>query len=33
MDAVLGRIKPTLDMKEAATGAECGVEVVIEVWL
>jgi 3-hydroxybutyryl-CoA dehydrogenase len=31
MDAVLGRIKPTLDMKEAATGADVVVEVVIEV--
>jgi 3-hydroxybutyryl-CoA dehydrogenase len=31
MDALLGRIKPTLDMKEAATGADMVVEVVIEV--
>ncbi len=31
MDAVLGRIKPTLDMKEAATGVDVVVEVVIEV--
>jgi 3-hydroxybutyryl-CoA dehydrogenase len=31
MEAVLGRIKPTLDMKEAATGADIVVEVVIEV--
>ncbi|MEN6467003.1 MAG: 3-hydroxyacyl-CoA dehydrogenase NAD-binding domain-containing protein [Syntrophaceae bacterium] len=31
MDAVLGRIKPTLDLKEAATGADVVVEVVIEV--
>ena len=31
MDAVLGRIKPTLDLKEAATGADAVVEVVIEV--
>jgi 3-hydroxybutyryl-CoA dehydrogenase len=31
MDAILGRIKPTLDMKEAATGADVVVEVVIEV--
>ena len=31
MDAVLGRIKPTLDIKEAATGADIVVEVVIEV--
>jgi 3-hydroxybutyryl-CoA dehydrogenase len=31
MDAVLGRIKPTLDLKEAATGADIVVEVVIEV--
>jgi len=31
MDAVLGRIKPTLDMKEAASGADLVVEVVIEV--
>ena len=31
MDAVLGRIKPTLDIKEAATGADVVVEVVIEV--
>lgn len=31
MDAVLGRIKPTLDMKEAASGVDVVVEVVIEV--
>lgn len=31
MDAILGRIKPTLDMKEAATGVDVVVEVVIEV--
>lgn len=31
MDAVLGRIKPTLDLKEAATGADVVVEVVIEL--
>jgi 3-hydroxybutyryl-CoA dehydrogenase len=31
MDAVLGRIKPTVDMKEAATGVDVVVEVVIEV--
>lgn len=31
MDAVMGRIKPTLDMKEAASGADVVVEVVIEV--
>jgi 3-hydroxybutyryl-CoA dehydrogenase len=31
MDAILGRIKPTLDIKEAATGADIVVEVVIEV--
>ena len=31
METVLGRIKPTLDMKEAATGADIVVEVVIEV--
>jgi 3-hydroxybutyryl-CoA dehydrogenase len=31
MNAILGRIKPTLDMKEAATGADVVVEVVIEV--
>ncbi|MCX7635758.1 MAG: 3-hydroxyacyl-CoA dehydrogenase NAD-binding domain-containing protein, partial [Syntrophales bacterium] len=31
MDAVLGRIKPTLDMREAAEGADVVVEVVIEV--
>jgi 3-hydroxybutyryl-CoA dehydrogenase len=31
MDAILGRIKPTLDIKEAATGADVVVEVVIEV--
>jgi 3-hydroxybutyryl-CoA dehydrogenase len=31
MESVLGRIKPTLDLKEAATGADIVVEVVIEV--
>jgi len=31
MDAILGRIKPTVNMKEAATGADVVVEVVIEV--
>jgi 3-hydroxybutyryl-CoA dehydrogenase len=31
MDAILGRIKPTLDMKEAAGQADVVVEVVIEV--
>ena len=31
MDAILGRIKPTLDMKEAAAGVDVVVEVVIEV--
>jgi 3-hydroxybutyryl-CoA dehydrogenase len=31
MDAVLGRIKPTVNMKEAATGVDVVVEVVIEV--
>jgi len=31
MDAILGRIKPTLDLKEAAGNADCVVEVVIEV--
>jgi len=31
MDAILGRIKPTLDLKEAATGADVVVEVVIEL--
>lgn len=31
MDALLGRIKPTLDLKEAATGADIVVEVVVEV--
>ena len=31
MDAVLGRIKPTLDLKDAASGADIVVEVVIEV--
>jgi 3-hydroxybutyryl-CoA dehydrogenase len=30
-DAILGRIKPTLDMKEAAADADVVVEVVIEV--
>ncbi len=29
--AILGRIKPTLDLKEAAAGADVVVEVVIEV--
>jgi 3-hydroxybutyryl-CoA dehydrogenase len=31
MDTVLSRIKPTLDLKEAAAGADIVVEVVIEV--
>jgi 3-hydroxybutyryl-CoA dehydrogenase len=31
MDAILGRIKPTLDLKEAASDADAVVEVVIEV--
>ncbi len=31
MDTVLGRIKPTLDLKEAAANADIVVEVVIEV--
>jgi len=31
LDAALGRIKPTLDLKEAAAGADVVVEVVIEV--
>ncbi len=31
MNAILARIKPTLDLKEAATGADVVVEVVIEV--
>lgn len=31
MNAVLDRIKPTLDLKEAASGADIVVEVVIEV--
>jgi 3-hydroxybutyryl-CoA dehydrogenase len=31
MDAILGRIKPTLDLKAAAAGADLIVEVVIEV--
>ena len=31
MDAILGRIKPTVDLKEAATGVDVVVEVVIEV--
>ena len=31
MDTVLGRIKPTLDLKEAAADADIVVEVVIEV--
>jgi 3-hydroxybutyryl-CoA dehydrogenase len=31
MDAILGRIKPTVNLKEAATGADVVVEVVIEV--
>ena len=30
-NAIIGRIKPTLDLKEAATGADVVVEVVIEV--
>jgi 3-hydroxybutyryl-CoA dehydrogenase len=31
MNGIIGRIKPTLDLKEAATGADVVVEVVIEV--
>jgi len=31
MDEALGRIRPTLDLREAATGADVVVEVVIEV--
>ncbi|MGV8057975.1 MAG: 3-hydroxybutyryl-CoA dehydrogenase [Smithellaceae bacterium] len=31
MDSVLGRIKPTVDLKEAATGADVVVEVIIEI--
>ena len=31
MDALLGRIKPTLDMKEAAADADVVVEVIIEL--
>ncbi len=31
MDAVLGRIQPTLDLRQAAAGADIVVEVVIEV--
>jgi len=31
MNAILGRINPTLDLKEAAAGADIVVEVVIEV--
>lgn len=31
MNTILARIKPTLDLKEAATGADIVVEVVIEV--
>jgi len=31
MDAILGRLKPTLDLKEAAGDADLVVEVVIEV--
>lgn len=31
MDAVLARIKPTLDLKEAAQGADVVIEVVVEV--
>ncbi len=31
MDAVLGRLKPTLDLKEAAGDADIVVEVIIEV--
>ena len=31
MDAILGRIRPTLDMKEAASDADVVVEVIIEL--
>ena len=31
MDAILGRIRPTLDMKEAAADADVVVEVIIEL--
>ena len=31
MDALLGRIKPTVDMREAATDADVVVEVIIEL--
>ncbi len=31
METILGRIRPTLDIREAATGADVVVEVVIEV--
>lgn len=31
MDALLARIKPTIDLKEAATGADVIIEVIIEV--
>jgi 3-hydroxybutyryl-CoA dehydrogenase len=31
MDALLGRIKPTIDLKEAATDADVIVEVIIEL--
>ena len=31
MDALLGRIKPTVDLKEAATDADVIVEVIIEL--
>ena len=31
MEAILGRVKPTLDLKEAAANADVVVEVVIEV--
>ncbi len=31
MDAILGRIKPTVDLKEAATDADVVVEVIIEL--
>lgn len=31
MDSIMGRIKPTLDLKEAATGADAVVEVIIEI--
>lgn len=32
MDAILSRIKPTLDLKEAASDADAVVEVIIEVF-